>query len=76
MEKEEGERATVEARRRRRRRRGAEEEVEEEEEARGSSTHKMAAVSSASDTGEWLLIIPTPLICINEFYFLAGVTVT
>lgn len=40
---------TVEVRRRRRR--GA-----EEEEARGS-THKMAAVSSASDTGKWLFNI-------------------
>lgn len=42
---------------RRRRRRGA-----EEEEARGS-THKMAAVSSASDTGEWLLPSTSPHMC-------------
>lgn len=47
--KRQEEESTVEARRRRRR--GA-----EEEEARGS-THKMAAVSSVSDTGEWAFIL-------------------
>lgn len=47
--KRQEEESTVEARRRRRR--GA-----EEEEARGS-THKMAAVSSVSDTGKWVLIL-------------------